>query len=95
MKELQDINGYICFKNKTEDDVRHVFQNFKFDSAQFNFIKNTSGNGDNKTCFGVSIIGQINIKYTVDFIVRLFCKLMDIGQTNAIYQIVLGAKKKN
>lgn len=75
----QKVRGLIYFENKNIEDVKRVFENFRFDEGKFLFFKKIEINNTEKEYPGVFLNGYINEKYTSENIVRLFRKLMGLS----------------
>ncbi len=75
----QLVRGLVYFEDKNIEDVRRVFQNFRFDEAKFKFFEKIKINNQEILMPGVFLNGQINEKYTSENVVRLFRKLMGLN----------------
>jgi hypothetical protein len=75
----QLVRGYVYFEDKKIEDVKKVFENFKFDEVKFKFFEKIKINNEEILKPGVFLNGHINEKYTSENIVRLFRKLMGLN----------------
>ncbi|MDA3839945.1 MAG: hypothetical protein PF572_02545 [Patescibacteria group bacterium] len=75
----QLVRGVVYFDDKKIEDVKHVFENFRFDEASFKFFDKIKINNKEINSPGVFLNGQINEKYTSENVVRLFRKLMGLN----------------
>ncbi len=75
----QKARGLVYFENKNIEDIKKVFENFRFDEGKFLFFKKIEINNIEKDSPGVFLNGDINEKYTSENIVRLFRKLMGLN----------------
>ena len=75
----QKVRGLVYFEEKNIDDVKRVFENFRFDEAKFKFFEKLKINNQEILMPGVFINGLINEKYTSENVVRLFRKLMGLN----------------
>ena len=75
----QKVRGLVYFEEKTIEDVKRIFENFRFDEAKFKFFEKLKINNQEVLIPGVFISGHINEKYTSENVVRLFRKLMGLN----------------
>ena len=75
----QKARGIVYFEEKNIDDVKRVFENFRFDEASFKYFEKLIINNQEILMPGVFLNGHINEKYTSENVVRLFRKLMGLN----------------